>query len=170
MPEIESAVVALSDADWYRLRRVGQIISLKTPTMDGEALLFEALERTIDGRRKWRPEAVDFVGHLIGAMRSIASHELERKGNKVVPFTSSVELIGLSDPTDPEEALSAEEQIRMLRAHFGEGGDSLALQVLDAMELGCDGSMIREQLSLSQNALQTVVRRIRRAAHRLLPT
>ena len=133
--------------------------------MDGEALLFDALERTLDGRRRWNHEAVDFVGHLIGVMRSVASHEAERSGIDTVALTSSIELIG---PADLENTLSAEEQIRRLRAYFGEQEDTLALEVLDAMELGCDGPAIRAQLGLDQTRLESVTRRIRRAAARVL--
>lgn len=132
--------------------------------MDGEALLFDALERTLDGRRRWNRESVDFVGHLIGVMRSVASHEAERRGLDMVALTSSIELIG---DADPENALSAEEQIQRLRTHFGEQDDVVALQVLDAMELGCDGPTIRAQLGLDQTGLETVIRRIRRAAARV---
>jgi hypothetical protein len=41
--------------------------------------------------------------------------------------------------------------------------------VLDAMGLGCDGPAIREQLGLDQTQLETVIRRVRRAAVRVIP-
>ncbi|HVI03049.1 MAG TPA: hypothetical protein VM869_30345 [Enhygromyxa sp.] len=163
---IERAIESLSDADWYRLRQVARILAWKVPTMDGEELLFEALERTLDDRRRWNRAAVEFVGHLIGVMRSIASHEASRRGLDTVGLTSSMDLIA---PENPESSLSAEEQIRRLRAHFGERSDGEALQVLDAMELGCDGATIRAQLDITQTQLETIVRRIRRAALRVLP-
>lgn len=133
--------------------------------MDGEALLFEALERTLDGRRRWNRRSVDFVGHLIGIMRSVASHEAMRQGLNVVALTSSVVLIA---PADQEDTLSAEEQIHRLRAHFVEQDDELALRVLDELEIGSDGAAIREQLGLDQTRLESVIRRIRRAAVRLI--
>lgn len=163
---IEIAIERLSDADWYRLRQAARILAWKVPAMDGEELLFEALERTLDDRRRWNQAGVEFVGHLIGAMRSIASHEASRRGLNTVGLTSSMDLIA---PENPESSLSADQQIRRLRAHFGERHDAGALQVLDAMELGCDGSSIRAQLGLSQTQLETIVRRIRRAAMRVLP-
>jgi hypothetical protein len=161
---IEIAIERLSDADWYRLRQVGKILAWKVHGMDGEELLFEALERTLDDRRRWNRGAVEFVGHLIGAMRSIASHEASRRGLDTIGLTSSMDLIA---PENPENSLSAEQQIRRLRTHFGD--DSDALQVLDAMELGCDGASIRSQLQLTQTQLETIVRRIRRTAMRVLP-
>ena len=142
--EVEAAVRSLSNTDWYRLRQGARILAIKVPWMDGEALLFDALERTLDGRRRWRHEAVDFVGHLVGVMRSVASHEVTRRGLETIGLTSSMDLIGGGNP---ENALSAEEQIFKLRAHFHELQDTLALQVLDAMQLGCDGVMIREELA-----------------------
>lgn len=163
---IEIAIERLSDADWYRLRQVARILAWKVPKMDGEELLFEALERTLDDRRRWNQAAVEFVGHLIGVMRSIASHESSRRGLHMVGLTSSMDLIA---PENPESSLSADEQIRRLRAHFGERHDREALQVLDAMQLGCDGATIRAQLELSQTKLETIVRKIRRAALRVLP-
>lgn len=165
MSGIEEAINQLADNEWLRLRRVGQILASKTPIPDGESLLFEALERTLDGRRNWKREKVDFVGHLIGVMRSISYHAVERAGGRTVALTSSIELIGLDDP---EQTLSAEEQIRKLRQHFQERLDQEALQVLDAMELGCDGPTIRAQMSIDQTRLETIVRRIRRAALRVL--
>lgn len=155
----------MSDADWYRLRQAARILAWKVPSLDGETLLFDALERTLSGRRQWNQAAVDFVGHLIGVMRSVAYHEGKRRG-RTVGLTSSMDLVA---PDDPENALAAEEKIRFLRAHFGERGDDRALLVLDAMELGCDGPMIRAQVGLSQTELETVIRRIRRVALRILP-
>jgi hypothetical protein len=163
---IESAIRAMSNADWYRLRQAARILAWKVPSLDGETLLFDALERTLSGRRRWNHGAVNFVGHLIGVMRSVAYHEGKRRG-RTVGLTSSMDLIA---PDDPENALAAEEKIRRLRGHFGERGDDRALLVLDAMELGCDGPMIRAQIGLNQTELETVVRRIRRVALRILPS
>jgi len=162
---IETAIRAMNDSDWYRLRQAGRLIAWKAPCVDGEALLFDALERTLDGRRRWNQAAVDFVGHLISAMRSMAYHEGKRRG-LTVGLTSSIELIA---PDDPENMLAAEERIRLLRGSFDERGDQRALMVLDAMELGCKGPAIRAQLGLSQTQLETVVRRIRRVALRVIP-
>jgi hypothetical protein len=163
---VEIAIRELSDADWYRLRQAGRILASKLPATDGEALLFDALERTLDGRRRWNHGAVEFVGHLIGVMRSISTHEAARRGLDTVALTSSLNLIAAGTP---EDSLSAEQQICRLRSHFGEHEDAQALQVLDAMELGCDGPTIRAQLDLNRAQLETIVRRIRRAARRVLP-
>jgi hypothetical protein len=165
--EIERAIEDLTDAQWYRLRQAGRILVLKVASLDAETLVFDALERTLSGRRRWKPSSVDFVGHLVGAMRSIASAEVKRRGFSAVALTSSVDLIGLEDP---ERTVSAKQQIRLLRSHFGQRDDKEALQVLDAMELGCDGPAIRSQLALDQSKLETIIRRIRRAAGRVLAT
>jgi hypothetical protein len=163
---IETAIESLSDADWVRLRQVARILAWKVAPTDGEELLFEALERTLDDRRRWNQAAVEFVGHLIGVMRSIASHEAARRGFDTVGLTSSMDLIA---PENPERSFSAEQQIRRLRAYFGERDDQQALQVLDAMEIGCDGATIRAELDLTQTQLETILRRIRRSAARVLP-
>lgn len=163
---VEAAIRALSPTDWYRLRQASRILAWKVPKTDGEGLLMEALERTLDGRRHWRPDACDFVTHLIGAMRSIASHEAARRGLDVVPMTSSLDLIA---DGDLERQADAEDRLRVLRGHFSARDDQAALGVLDAMELGCDGPAIRDALSMSQTELETIVRRIRRVATRLIP-
>lgn len=163
--DIEQAIRKLSDADWYRLRQAGRILAWKVPSMEGEALLFDALERTLDGRRRWNHAAVGFVGHLIGVMRSVATHEAARRGFDTVALTSSIDLIAADTP---ESVLSAEQQINRLRAHFDEREDTQALQVLDAMQLGCDGPTIRAQLDLGQTQFETIMRRIRRAAARVI--
>lgn len=163
---IEAAIHELMPTDWYRLRQAARILAWKVPSTDGEGLLMEALERTLDGRRHWRSEACDFVTHLIGAMRSIASHEAARRGLDTVSMTSSIDLIA---DGDLERQVDAEARLRQLRDHFGRRGDHSALGVLDAMELGCDGPAIRAALSMSQTELETIVRRIRRVALRLIP-
>jgi hypothetical protein len=162
---IDQAIHALRPSDWNRLRRMGQVLAWRVPSVDGEALIFEAIERTLDGRRRWNRRSVDFVGHLIGIMRSVASHEAVRRGIDIVALTSSVPLVA---PADQEDALSAGEQSHRLRTHFIEHDDALALQVLDALEVGCDGSAIRDQLGLDQTRLESVIRRIRRAAVRVI--
>lgn len=163
---IEAAIRSLSDVDWHRLRQASRILAAKAPGLEAESLLFGALERTLDGRRTWSPGKVDFVGYVIGIMRSLASHELTRRGINTVCLTSSVQLLGRGDP---EGAVSAKQQIQSLRDYFCNRQDALALAVLDGMELGCDGSTLRAQLGLGQRDLETVVRRIRRAAVKVLP-
>lgn len=76
--EIESAISQLSTADLSRLNQYAYFrvsgLGRFSKGYTKEALLNEALTRTLEGKRNWRKSAVDFVGHLIATMRSISSH------------------------------------------------------------------------------------------------
>jgi DNA-directed RNA polymerase specialized sigma24 family protein len=69
-PEVEEAIRSISDAGWHRLRRVARHYSFGR--LDADDLLYEALSRTLDGRRTC-PAGVDVVRVLAEAIRSIAS-------------------------------------------------------------------------------------------------
>lgn len=69
-PEVEDAIRLISDAGWHRLKRVARHYSFGR--LDADDLLYEALSRTLDGRRTC-PAGVDVVRVLAEAIRSIAS-------------------------------------------------------------------------------------------------
>ncbi len=162
--ETEQAVRALSDADWYRLRQASRFLAWRAHDLDADALLAEAVVRTLDGRRVWRRDAVDFTGHLIGVMRSVAYHDRVAIGMTKVGTPSR--LPQLRD-VDPDDRLGAQQQIARVLSYFQERGDDEALRVLGAMKHGARGAEIRARLELSRRELETIMRRIRRGAHRV---
>jgi DNA-directed RNA polymerase specialized sigma24 family protein len=70
--KIESAIAALTDADWYRLRAFAEHHEfLLQEKAQGRDLLGEAFERLLRGSRKWDKTKSGFLDFLFGAMRSI---------------------------------------------------------------------------------------------------
>jgi endoribonuclease L-PSP len=76
--EITAAMEALSTPALLRLRNYArlrvQILGRKAAGRTDTELLADAMNATLEGKRRWNKRKVDFVGHLIGAMRSISSH------------------------------------------------------------------------------------------------
>ena len=162
--ETEIAVQRLTEADWYRLRQASRFLAWKAEELDADGLLAEAVLRTLDGRRVWRSDAVDLPGHLIGVMRSVAYHDRAVAGMTKVGTPSRLPRL---DERGPDERLSAREQLARVLSYFEERGDDEALRVLEAMRQGAQGAEIRAQLELSRKELETIMRRIRRGAHRV---
>jgi hypothetical protein len=77
LDEVRAAIENLMPEQLLRLKKYARqrIRGLGRASMgrDHKDLLQEAITATLDpDRRRWNKGAVDFVGHLIGAMRSIA--------------------------------------------------------------------------------------------------
>jgi DNA-directed RNA polymerase specialized sigma24 family protein len=78
--EVETAILALSPADWYRLRNFAERREmLLSEKLQGRDLLGEAFERLLRGTRKWDRTKAGFMTFLYGAMRSIAYSWLKEK-------------------------------------------------------------------------------------------
>lgn len=69
-PEVEEAIRSISEAGWHRLGRVARHYSFGR--LHPDDLLYEALCRTLDGRRTC-PRDIDIVRVLAEVIRSIAS-------------------------------------------------------------------------------------------------
>jgi len=103
--EVEAAIEALSDADWYRLRDFAERRAfLLNEKARGRDLLGEAFERLLRGSRKWDKTKVGFLTFLYGAMRSIAYSWLKEKVSPTEAPLSASSLVvenedgKLSDP------------------------------------------------------------------------
>ena len=71
---LETAVSNLTEAGIARLCRKGAYLAIGTPDGDAMALFNEAVMRTLNGSREWKPE-VSFEVYIFGVMRSIAHAE-----------------------------------------------------------------------------------------------
>lgn len=182
--EVSEALEKLHPADWARLYAFAKnrvrVVGLYGSAVDAGDLMHDAVTALLEGRRTWDPKRVDFVGVLMGAMRSIASNCRERslKSGRCVPesqvaFDSDGDgsggLVGLCpDPRpDPERQLVlAEEQeatMRLVRELYDSfDGDAQAQLVMDGWREGLSAAAIREALEISTSAYETVARRIRR--------
>ncbi len=80
-----AAMKALSESELRRLRSYAASMEFVLRGLryyaDADDLLHEAIARTLDGIRKWKPQRVDLPMHLKGCMRSIAD-EYDEKGRR----------------------------------------------------------------------------------------
>ena len=182
--EVREAIGSLTDADlarlgsfaWWRVQAIGKAARGNKR----EDLLQEAIVRTLDGRRTWNRSAVDFIGHLIGVMRSIASEwaeSLEAEKHEE-PLLES-ELIGApEDPAlnpyrtatspkpGPERIAEARDAVTAIKDSFRD--DRLVQEIISGLEEGLSGPEIKEILGISQKTLETVMRRLRRWSPKIL--
>jgi hypothetical protein len=186
--EVVAELASLKTADSLRLRdyaRVRVSIAGRSAHGDWEDLLADAINRLIEGRRAWK-KSVPFVTTVIGVMRSISSNDwiapFEKYGKYVfrdadLPVGEDDEAeaateIAAGDTPTGEDLLMTKEAdapyvaaVTALRQHFAD--DQRTLDVLDAITMEMTGPETKEVLDLSQTELETIMRRIRRAAKKL---
>lgn len=172
--EVEAAVGRLSEADFIRLDRFAKLrvrgLRALGLGLDADDLIQVALLKTLEGTRKWK-RSVSFVQHLIGVIRSEASHAPdELKGHR--PVESPRNFQDLNEPcatlastsATPEQAASARETLTTVADPFV--NDHEASLLIEALGEEMTGPEIREAFGWSQNNLETVTRRLRRAVVR----
>ena len=171
--DIRAAIDALASADWARLRNYAvKRIQMLGPKADGrsnEDLLQITLMLLLDDTRQWDRIRVEFVPFMIGAMKSISSNWARGYKPKETLFLE-IEYVEDENP-NPEQRLIDEEQLRadarrlkMIDELFE--GDEGAQMVIEAWRDGYDPPGVRTLWELSQNAYNTIVRRIRRTIDR----
>jgi len=176
--EIEQAIAKLTRADFAKLnefaRNRAQVLSLFGVSYAGEDLLQEAVISLLEQRRHWNPKKVDFMGVLMGAIRSIASNLKERAKTTgfEIPASQFVEqdVDGAELPTpvhlvqearlNPEQSALVSGLLDELQEVFAE--DPEALVIMDGWSDRMSGTEIIDALGIDRNAYETIVRRIRR--------
>ena len=167
--ECAKALGQLSDEDYERLEKIARLRVIGLHAVAWRDLLHDAVERLLDGRRRW-PRNVPLVVFLRETMRSIASDHWRRLDAPVVVAESE---IGTDDETDarpianavdetadPERRASAEETIRRIEDAFE--GDGEALRVLAAMATGQSPREIQQEIGMDETQYASTRRRIRR--------
>lgn len=178
--EVEAAIEALSDADWYRLRAFAERReSLLGEKARGRDLLGEAFERLLRGSRKWDKTKIGFLTFLYGAMRSIAYSWLKEKASPMeAPLTAS-SLVAeddegkLSDPVaefarpgvDASELLVYRETLERIDALFAD--DEEERMVIEGFRDGLEPPAIRDLWGFSQPKYNAIIIRIRRKMRRV---
>jgi hypothetical protein len=179
--DVGRAVDSLSRADEIRLEKFARYrirgLGRKAMGRDHEDLLQEALNSTWIGAedpnegRRWRKTDVAFVQHLLGAMRSIASHwkeaadddEAQLDSDLAVETDDGVVLSPVenapSDTPDQERALIAKEQLGAIFRLF-QNDDDAAL-VIEGIREGWNGPEIMERLALPKSRYEAALKRIR---------
>jgi DNA-directed RNA polymerase specialized sigma24 family protein len=175
--EIASAIEALTEADsvrlrqyaWKRIRGLGPKVKGQT----GDDLLQTALADLLGDTRRWDKTKVGFMGFLFGAMKSIASNSAKSYVAQEDPVLESDLIKENEEGADfrplhkysskqpsGEKQLSHKQTLRNVDNLFKE--DQEAQMILTAWQEGYDPASVRELWDLSQNAYNTIVRRIRR--------
>ena len=171
--EYAEALGQLSDEDYERLEKIARLRVIGLHAVAWRDLLHDAIERLLDGRRRW-PRNVPLVVFLRETMRSIASDHWRRLDGSVVVAESET---GTDDETDgrpvanavdetadPERRASAEETIRWIEDAFE--GDGEALRVLAAMASGQSPREIQQEVGMDETRYASTRRRIRRRLRR----
>jgi len=123
---------------------------------DPHDLLHEAITRTLDHRRKWDPERIDFVTHLKGCMRSIASDLLARAHREVEAVRESER-----NQRKDEDDNNSPTQI-LERTRFRLQDDEVALQVFDQLLQGNRRAQICQALNMRVDVYDAARKRISR--------
>lgn len=164
------ALAALGEADYARLGRIAQLRARGLVEVDWRDLLQEAVQRSLDGTRRW-PNAIPFLVFLREVIRSLAS-EYWRKRN-VMRFDvgsqhenemgNPLDFIA-SDAPDPERIALMRNLFERLQSLFA--GDQAALAVLAGLYEEFSPTEIQARAGLSQTEYDSTRRRIRREVAR----
>lgn len=179
--DVEQAVESLSSADERRLARYARYkvrgLGRKALGRDHEDLLREAIKSTWIGAeegeegRRWRKNTIPFVQHLLGAMRSIASHWKQGVDDDEAQLDSELAVETLegdllspventaSEVPGQERTLIAKEALNAVYQMFYDDDD--AALVIEGIKEGWSGPEIVEQLGLSQKRYEAAIKRIR---------
>jgi hypothetical protein len=144
-------------------------------------LLQEAVMSLLQCQRSWKPDQVEFIGMLMGAMRSIASN-LSQKGKDaisrpILEFEATVRTqageqlsileLAVDSRQNPQVALLKNElpteeqlvsEIERLFEH-----DTVASLIINGWKNGMKGPEIAASLEISKKEYHAAVQRIRRA-------
>lgn len=177
--EISLAIEKLTPAEWAKLhsfaRNRARMMALRGSSFTEQDLVSEAVVALLEERRHWNPKKVDFLGVVMGAMRSIASNYKVSTENGSFALPASqvsspegeddeeapdvAELLPDRKPT-PEKAVMISNLLFEVYESFSE--DPEALVIMDGLRDLMTGSEIIEALGIDRNAYETIVRRIRR--------
>jgi DNA-directed RNA polymerase specialized sigma24 family protein len=172
--EVAEALGALSKSDIARLNAIARFRAHSAPGLDWRDLLHEAIERALDGTRKW-PRNLPLLFFLREVMRSLASEHLR----KVVhgPICSEADLpigdgespllMAASEGANPEREAVARNMISSIMKIFAE--DSEVLAVIDGIALGLSPCEIQTGSNMTAIEYSSAQRRIRRGLARAFP-
>jgi DNA-directed RNA polymerase specialized sigma24 family protein len=120
-------------------------------------LLDEAILRTLDGRRKWKPESVDFDTHLKGCVRSLAnSHSKE-----------AARYAWTGTPVEPSCQEHHTDLLLFDKTRSRLKGDETASDVLDLLLQAYCPAEIRQILNIKSGVYHAARARISRCLRRI---
>jgi hypothetical protein len=175
LAEVRAAIEALTDADLLRLEGYAawrvQGLGRKAAGRTHEDLLNDAIHATLDGVRSWNKDSVNFVGFLIGTMRSISTNWGNRfKASEPVLESELIagDAPGAPGPLDyvahdepsAEEALIAREHREAIDRFFE--SDALVHLILCELQEGGKLKEIRDRYELTAAEFEAALKRLRR--------
>ena len=189
--EVRQAIAALTEAESvklqiaadgaaYRLRR-------RVFSVDPKEIFNEAIARVLDGRRHWQPRKVDFLGLLIGVIKSI-EFEWRKQAKRPENPVLETDLSDSNSDGDPipnriqqaadlrpgaerelirNEQITQEQLFEQLEEFFSD--DALAALIFSEWRRGTKGPEIMKALDLDRQQFDTAVRRMDRAIKKHWP-
>lgn len=165
LAECLAAIEALSDADLRKLNGYARFMAYNASGVfrfaDAEDLLHESVARTLDGRRRWKPQQVDFKTHIKGCIRSITDEYAQ-------------EAVRYSDQGVPERppGSSNERRINYLifakaRSHLQRADDAIAVAVFDRLLEERTPAEVRQILNIDEAVYNAARKRISRCMKRV---
>jgi DNA-directed RNA polymerase specialized sigma24 family protein len=177
--EVRSAIAALGAQklrllEWGRtlIWTYGKFAEYQQP----DDLYMEAVARTLERDRKWKPKNCTFLEHVMGAMKSIASHWPERygkdlrkvplRGSDLAPaedkdddsFVDPIENVAAATPTPEKEAALKQALDRIERLVED---DEEAFSVLTLLAQRKTEPEIAAELNLPRKTVHAAIERIR---------
>lgn len=162
------ALELVNKMDLLRIKSIARIYARGLPPKGvWEDMLQEALTRVLIGSRR-PPEGVPMVAFVAGILRSLRADYWRRAKRDYCTDKARIddqrdECRGLdvADPTPGQErALSAKQQIALIRSLFAD--DPAALAIIDGLGNGLTAEQIRVSMGLSKTAYHSARRRMRR--------
>jgi hypothetical protein len=174
--EVLAALESLSHEECLRLERYAQsrVGSLGRGSMssDGSALLSESIRATCEGERSWHKTSVDFVGHVIGVIRSKSSHLHKKAASNRTYLESDVmteagTLVENSPSQSPnqEATILANEAVDRIEKAVGER--PIAWLIMEARRDGMNRAEIIKEFQISETEYDTNLRWLRRTVPKL---
>jgi hypothetical protein len=169
--EILDAFASLNDSEVLALRKCAWNLLDGTSFSEPLDLIYEALNRSLDGRRNW-PIHIDFGAYMNMTMKSISSGDRKLFKNKYASPVSLNELMETAPDALPcaisaEEEILAAEQFHIahkaadaVRAALANDGE--ALRVLGGLQAGMSPREMCEEFSLTPKALDAARHRVMR--------
>ena len=182
--EISDAIENVSPDGWAKVyafaKNRARFMALYGASVDESDLVQEAIAALLHERRIWKPSQVNFVGVLIGAIRSIASNHKAKSLSSGYSIPESQ--LAATDDDDESEAPSAlcadthlnqeetmiqaerraDNLVRVQELYSFFENDKEARDVMDGWREGMSGTETIEVLEIDRKEYETIAKRIRR--------
>lgn len=182
--EVSNAIEQVSPDGWAKVfafaKNRSRFMALYGGAVEASDLIQEAIAALLQERRTWKPSQVNFVGLLIGAIRSIASnHKAKSLSSGYSTPESQITTTDDGDESEAPTALYADSRPNQEQTMIqleGEADDVLRVQelygifdpdreardVMDGWRDGMSGTEIMEVLGIDRKGYETIAKRIRR--------